>query len=338
MAGQAKRREPGMRAATTVDKLNDWVYQQVQALPQQPLAKVMGVLQDIMGAPPEGVSVGMMPMPPGAGGMGLPKPEKWNIGGREMQKLKDVYPLTQVDPVEEATRRIMKAHNLQPSEYERVKRGVQQGFTEPGWHGTAPARTEADIANYKGLSEFKSGRQAKEGGDLGVHIATRPETADFAVDAFREGKNIMPLQFAPGKSLNVPDMGLFKSPTNWLVKAPEFRAMGDQGPIVDEILDRAAAVRNISAANPATFMNAAQEQTMFEQMLNELMQKHGYGSLKYTNRIEGAGEPSFAVMDPRRIRSVWAKFDPKLLGKTRDILAEATPIAGAVEVKRREPK
>lgn len=230
---------------------------------------------------------------------------------------------------------------------DNIDRAMEQGYTTPVWHGTR--------ANFY---EF-SGPQNLPGGDYGIHVAGDPETASRAIhmspeevkelnafdpmnaERLHQGANVMPLLARIQKATTLPDMGMWKSPGSWISKLGSPESMSSTrvlnprfGPSTISDKEFAQAALDLAhqhgtrmpggQATPQDSYRADDLATYFHNFtgdLTDLMHRGGYDTIMYPNAIEGKGEPSYLLTDPRQLKSIWAKFDPSQFGKSKDILA-----------------
>lgn len=232
---------------------------------------------------------------------------------------------------------------LPMDEASRMQRRIEGGYTTPGYHATKENFTEFSPA-------IKAGSYGS--GDFGIHIATDPDTANAAshiadpqimamnpdtarVAPYLEGKllpgeagaNVMPLWVRMNKALELPDMGIWRSPVDWSRMSDELVASHPQGSFVGKLRDEAA---DFAHRYP-------NEDLQWQHRLKELLQGEGYDSIRYANHTEGAGEPSFMLLDPRQLRSRFAAFDPRRKN-SRDLLASLAAAIGTGAVASHEPE
>lgn len=225
--------------------------------------------------------------------------------------------------------------NLPMDEASRMARAAQQGYTKPMYHGTRAKEN---------FSEFLPADNPL--GDFGIHVTPDPKTASIASNADvpystqelmqkRFGQvapsepvvshaRIMPLQVRMQKTLELPDIGLWESQRHWQERLTDPRTRNTLGlgdfdtriPTSDQDAARAlfALARDFK---PNRFGNTQE----FKSALKDKLQSMGYDSISYKNYAEGAGEPSYLLLDPRQVKSKFARFDPKAFGKTKDIMA-----------------
>lgn len=214
----------------------------------------------------------------------------------------------------------------------RMARAAEQGYTTPVWHGTK--------ANFQEFLDPITAMQT-EGADLGIHVATTPNTANRAIGAgnfvtndpsqlppIPRGSNVIPLLARIQNPLTTPDMGIWRSPTSWVNRA--YTAPSSSPSAMEDIVRMARNVKKVQGAA------APQQELQFAQDLIDYLQRNGFDAISYRNVIEGIGEPSHLLLDPRQLKSIFARFDPAAFGKTRNILASAGPvgIAGALAAQQ----
>lgn len=223
---------------------------------------------------------------------------------------------------------------------ERERRAIEQGYTKLGWHGTKSQQDFSEfgdvIKNPMKLTPFGYGYS----GDFGIHVATDPMTATKAIprgttlEDIPQGSRIMPVRFRAEKSLEVPDMGLWRSPSSWVLRLDPNLAKdkwayttNDQN-LVNTLYDQADKL-------PA---HRGTVDFDWQQYLKDQLQRGGYDSIKYNNFKEGMGEPSYLLLDPRQVKSVNAAFDPSKFGKTKDIMKSIAPLAPIAGLKSAQTK
>lgn len=211
-------------------------------------------------------------------------------------------------------------------ELARQARAKSQGFIHDLYHGT----TKPDIR------QFYSPISTTSKYDYGIHATPEPNTAvttfeglppwtSNPVDSLDTGKAVMPLKVRMDKTLEMPDVSRWKNPSSWHTRLTEpgstrLRAglQTNNPEFLQELANEAK--RPIYRGNTETPLIRWQEK------LTESLNDAGYDSIKYPNYMEGQGEPSYLLLDPRKIRSRFAEFDPKKLG-SKDIMAGGAPVA-----------
>ncbi len=252
-----------------------------------------------------------------------------------------------------AIKGVRNLSNLPLDEASRMARAKEQGFTNPLYHGTR-------LGALKGSGDFTEFRDpitptlplqgggVAQLGDFGIHMSPDPRTAAKFTGFTQhpswasEGGRIMPLMVRMDQTLELPDMGMWNSAHHWRsgmsgpgvnqagfskTAAPRVRDMSGNPEMVDELYE----IVSKSAAGDRYAPNRVDENLRFQQDIKDALTKGGYDSIQYRNLIEGTGEPSFLHLDPRKIRSRFANFDPSKLG-SKDIMAglAGAGIAGAI--------
>lgn len=232
---------------------------------------------------------------------------------------------------------------LAMDEASRMARAAKQGYTHDVFHGTT-----------KDFSEFADPvREGSYGsGDFGIHVSSDPGAANLKSDAqtglmnadgtpniqeFERGSQVMPLKAKMDKTLTLPDMSIWKNPSNYIRKYEDAMAetMADHSPTQDQISDPeflgrlAHEARDMTAksnADPAGF-NGSQLMTDWQHKLSDMLRGEGYDSVKYANHVESDGAPSYLLLDPRQVRSKFATFDPRRTN-SRNLLASLAAAMG----------
>lgn len=234
---------------------------------------------------------------------------------------------------------------LPMDEASRMQRATEQGYVHDVYHGTAKDFTEfADPIREGGYAT----------GDFGIHVSSDPLAANKrsgmiegdATDAIQgpmyheKGAKVLPLKAQMNKTLTLPDMGIWKSPANYVRKYEDalHSSMGGYGDGRGDY----GMPEHFQVSDPEFFGEIAkaakdmyrkqgvgdpQIMTMWQHKLREMMQERGYDSIKYANNVESDGAPSFLLMDPRQVRSKFATFDPARAG-SRDLLASLAASLG----------
>lgn len=242
------------------------------------------------------------------------------------------------------------------------ERKAALGMTETVYHGTSPKWSLGDPIPDPAFREFQVNRGP--GTDVGIHVDPDPRVAGTAVSRgqaktrpvgiaeflppegveYKPGASIMQLAARIENPLDVHDVGMWKSPQNWLGLANDSnhtRHVNDGGfwytvndpgtppaPAMRDILE-AARARNIPEttgfANP---LRLEDSQERFAEDLLSILKGHGHDSIRYLNSSEGVGGPSYLLTDPSQLRMPWAQFDPRR-AKMGDLLAG---IAGGAAV------
>jgi hypothetical protein len=237
----------------------------------------------------------------------------------------------------------------------RMSRAAEQGYTTPVWHGTyksggpnpVPRAVEGPVQEF---SEFMGPvRSSLEAGspDFGIHVATDPATASHLLRHEFPGSRVLPLQARIQNPVSFPDMGLWRSPHNWIKRLspalegkqtlksalPEGSGLPSLAPVGPHDLSDPALARHIMEQARQYIQSGVvhdpSSSVKFQQDIMDALQRGNYDAIKYRNFVEGMGEPSYLLTDPRQLRSSFAAFDPAKFGKTKDIMAStALPLAG----------
>ena len=235
-------------------------------------------------------------------------------------------------------RGVQGLRSLPMDEASRMGRAAEQGFTNPMYHGT---RTAQDFSEFRGpvagASPAASHKFPVMEGDYGIHATPRAETAGrFTGETEYPGfmsthGRVMPLQVRMDQTLNMPDMKNWSSPHDWV----ESLGLGQGGgrysstpisSVLEYETNDPATLQNLydiareGASRSRSGMRAIDDSVRFQQDITDYLTKAGYDSIRYKNLIEGVGEPSYLLLDPRKIRSRFATFDPARVG-SRDIMA-----------------
>lgn len=230
---------------------------------------------------------------------------------------------------------------LPMDEASRMARAKDMGFTEPMYHGT---RSRGDFSEFQGpvttVSQHSNVKFPMMSGDYGIHVSPRPETAakftgETEYPGFMSGGGrIMPLLINRQKTLTMPDVKQWNSPYHWAdalsLTGAERNAAGGFDPFLNpgyaarsgdpEMLGNLYEIAQRAQAKMRGGARGLDDSIRFQQDVTDLLTKGGYDSIGYRNLIEGVGEPSYLLLDPRRIRSRFADFDPAKFG-SRDIMA-----------------
>ena len=225
--------------------------------------------------------------------------------------------------------------NLPMDEASRLARAAEQGYTHDMYHGT-----------QKSFDEFSDPIKGNDygSGDFGIHVTPRPETATKAsgYDSILDqpvpssaSPQIMPLKVKIDRTLNMNrDLGIWKSPHNWNdLRNPNLGGLdqlSDDPSTLGWLVDEADTL-----TRDATPFEYSQLNTSWQHKLKEILQQRGYDSISYPNKIEGEGELSYLLLDPRQIKSRFARFDPAAFGRTRNIMSSvAPPVAGLAALQQ----
>jgi len=216
-----------------------------------------------------------------------------------------------------STRALRALSSLPMDEASRMTRAAEQGFSTPAWHG----RT----------GDFSEFNPAIGRGDFGIHVALEsPEAANsirMSDILNTPGNNVMPLMVKSQKTVDLPDMGMWRDARNWEdVREFSPELFESLPPDIKSTLNDI--VTDYANKFPAGTDLAASHNMRFQQDIKDALQKQGYGSIKYRNFVEANGDPSMLLLDPRQIRSKFAAFDPAKVN-SRDIMSSALlPLLG----------
>jgi hypothetical protein len=212
-------------------------------------------------------------------------------------------------------------------ELARIARSKAQGYIHDMFHATK-----------KNFSEFSPAIRTGgyENGDFGIHVTPRAETAnnvlsiDNPLAGGAKGANIMPLKVRMNKTLHMPkDVGLWQDPVSW-TRNPDhdFLASNTNDYLtVRKLIDSADEIRAAYAKGSAGNINPEGRNGVWQHKMKEVLQEKGYDSVSYPNTKEGAGENSYMLLDPRQIKSKFAKFAPEAFMKSKDIMSSVIPPA-----------
>jgi hypothetical protein len=259
-----------------------------------------------------------------------------NPSARRMEELVDKFGGTGADP-------------LPMDEASRMARASEQGYTHDVYHGTNKDFTEfADPIREGGygtgdfgihVSGDTTGANVRSGSlNTGSHGKIFDFESDFKhiVQPQEVGGRVMPLKAQMNKTLELPDMSIWKNPANYIRKFEDFQEGFDRDQVNDpaffaKLADEAKRLR----ANQG--YDNHQAMTQWQHKMREMMQEAGYDSIKYANNVESDGAPSYLLMDPRQLRSKFAKFDPKR-ANSRDLLASLAAAIGIGGVASHDPE
>ncbi len=300
-----------MKKATSIsdnrswwDKGVDWLIGEEDAAKAEP----------ILGSQPAGDAVAMLDKLTYGN---VPQNGDWKIGMAPMSPWK-------------------RTPNLPMDEASRTARKMEQGYTTPVYHGT---KAREDFREFRDVTDPH--------GDFGIHVTPSAETADNAVSylprASESGighryQRIMPLDARIQKSLEMPDIGLWRSPEHWSIGLTDPRQvnMVGLGPYHSSIPtndpETLQQIHKLAQGSKREWVN-----NDFVTTVKGLLQNKGYDSIKYKNYAEGSGEPSYLLLDPSQVKSRFAAFDPKAFGKTKDIMAGLALALGFSDYNTPEP-
>ncbi len=240
---------------------------------------------------------------------------------------------------------------LPMDEASRMARAAEQGYVHDVYHGTQknfPAFN--DPIRYGGYGS----------GDFGIHVSSDPLAAnrrsnvdlDYSGEALdgatvapgthERGGQVLPLKAIMNKTLELPDMGIWKDPVNYIRKyqdaldghtyGPNFTPLQDDisdPEFLGRLVDEARNLRKVQG------MDNSRQMDLWQHKVREMMQDEGYDSIKYRNNVESDGAPSYMLLDPRQLRSRFAKFDPDRTN-SRDLMASLAAMIGTGAVASHE--
>lgn len=252
---------------------------------------------------------------------------------------KETGALTREAPQDEALRLAQQRAALPPAQgglglpanNTPMDRAKAMGNTTPAYHSTKQNPTvllpRPPVSSRRGV-------------DFGVHVGTNPETANGAIippwhervmrdqatrtdlpESIRESSlkdlegyynqsQVIPLLVNTGKSLEVPDFGRWNSSNNMLNAIAE-----SSGEWPNYVLKRDVKTNDPDALNELikkSILSRSEENSddLHKQAIENILKERGYGSIAYPNSIEGSGDISLMFVNPDRIRSRFAAFDP----------------------------
>lgn len=237
---------------------------------------------------------------------------------------------------------------LAMDEASRMERASAQGYTHDVYHGT-----------NKNFPEFQDAiREGSYGtGDFGIHVSSDPMAANSRTNAMtnsdsdiydsERGAQVMPLKAQMNKTLQLPDMGIWKNPSNYVRKYEDALAdkplhYKDSSSIREHISDAEFMGQVAEEADKlkrfqGPDFNDANKMTLWQHKFREMLQDAGYDSIKYANNVESDGAPSYLLLDPRQVRSRFAAFDPKR-ANSRDLLASLAAAMGTGAAVSHDPQ
>ena len=189
--------------------------------------------------------------------------------------------------------------------------------------------------------------------DFGIHATPEPATAgrflQFASED--ESPSILPLVARLQKTLDMPDVGMWKSPLSWKRTLTDFppterarvgwrdsynpRIKTNDPALLAELQKEATRYTNLGRDS----LEYDYEDTFvdWQKLVRDRLGKEGYDSIRYPNFTEGHGEDSFLMLKPEQLRSPFAKFDPRKRG-VNDILASILGVgAASTLLPRKDP-
>jgi hypothetical protein len=231
---------------------------------------------------------------------------------------------------------------LPMDEASRMARANELGYVHDVYHGTT--KTFSEFSDAKKYGSYGSG-------DFGIHVSSDPAAANFAsgvrspiendiIADYHRGSQVLPLKAKMNKTLELPDMGIWRDPGSWAHLNDEHPDISD--PTLAKQL-KEAAIQLYQSGGKRGLIDAneidegiAQRGALWQQLLKEKLQDAGYDSIKYANFHESDGAPSYLLLDPRQLRSKFAAFDPKR-ANSRDLLASLAAMVGGT-VASHEPE
>jgi hypothetical protein len=260
--------------------------------------------------------------------------------------------------------------NILPDEFTDVGDGpsrtavMEENFPMEAFHGTFDPIDEIDLAR----------------GDLGFHVGTSSQATNRIADvanlragfdpefdrysrAFDErlagrpemtGAQVMPLRVNPGKSLRMPDVGVWQDPETVaysLRLMPEFQDVDLDGIIRNAKTDKEAldglreAIQN-KGYDSIVYKNMAENEgggrtamtPAAQQEWNEILAGREAGEIPtreaeermmaiYQDDASYQSPDSYIMLDPKDVRSRSAAFDPAAIGQA-GLMRSAVPVAG----------
>lgn len=183
--------------------------------------------------------------------------------------------------------------------------------------------------------------------DFGIHATPEPVTASRFVQFDDQDANIVPLVARLEKTLEMPDVGLWKSPLSWkrtLSEPPPLESVGWRSPYNPRIKTNDPALLAELQKEATRYARLGRDSMDYEdtfvdwqKLVRDRLGKEGYDSIRYPNFTEGRGEDSFLMLKPEQLRSPFAKFDPRKRG-VNDILASILGVgAASTLLPRKDP-
>lgn len=207
--------------------------------------------------------------------------------------------------------------DLAMDEVSRQARRAEQGFTTEMFHGTMQRPNnylkERAAKSLTGdeFNEFTWGTHAGSSMAAEARIRSRdlggdfpPNFGDFGAIESLERARVFPL-VARGKFVEIPDLGANWGPSMLVdesIKAGVITAEEGQA-----ALRRAANIER-SPIGEGFFMAAREE-------VQALIESKGFSGFTYINAVEDIGSRSWMIFRSTDIRSIFARFDPRNLGK-----------------------
>lgn len=247
----------------------------------------------------------------------------------------------------------------------RMMRAAEQGFIHDMYHGTSsPAMTQMPSAiagphfdfgihvtpNPKTANTYAFGHTDYGEYEKLLHDYKNLSPADIeelawegitpqAIDDVsslsekEQGSGIMPLKVRMNKTLPLnQDLVIWKDPHSWINRLDPKNAgthMAERS--LDRTPDPALFESIWQLANNSVRRQGVKQDDLhhyFQQDLKSLLQGAGYDSFSYPNKIEGQGELSYGLLDPRQVRSRFAQFNPANQFKPELLGSFGLPLAG----------
>lgn len=236
----------------------------------------------------------------------------------------------------------MRKAVLPMDEASRAARAAEMGFNMDVYHGTSPKYVGHGINSEKGVTTISTGGKLREFdyirpfGDAGIHVDPDPDVASVAAGMSRttssplggkRGASILPLKAKVHNPLEIADVNIWKDPHSWIFKLekdPRLKADSPEGRVLQELLAKAKEAKASGTYRPGDWVNVQNE---WAHTFRDVLKNHGYDSVKYANRSEGTGGPSYLLLDPDQLRLKWAAFDPAK-AKSGDLLASLAALIG----------
>lgn len=210
-----------------------------------------------------------------------------------------------------------------PQELARQRARIEAGFTTPGWHGTT---VEQDFTEF--MDPIVT--HPLKGSDFGIHVASQPATAEKALRGLGSGgplKNarILPVWARVQKALHMPDMSLWKDPGHWVNQLADPTAAAMRGELSLNPTVQTSDPDMLKALMAMAIEEGSREgppNIRFQQKVIDMLRRGGYDTIAYPNYLEGTGDISYLLTDPRQLRSIFAQFDkPAEFKKLRDLFS-----------------
>lgn len=240
---------------------------------------------------------------------------------------------------------------------EKIRRAAEMGHDTLVFHGTNAAE---DFPAFNRAVNESVGT-----GDFGIHADPTERVADkFASGLYRTdadelvdwdgiqriGGRTLPLTAQAGNVLDLPDMGQWREPHNWLTNLekrypsllPEGRLFGrtpvaatsgnkaidDLHATANRYLSLEGDVKDAMQKGTAGYEDLDRLNTEFQEEILKVLDNHNINTIRYPNYTEGSGGPSYLFTRPNQLRSIFAEYNP-LKAKSADLLASIAPVAVA---------